>query len=1329
MFLLSGGLVSFDSGKDNIIPDSSVESPNSVPERNHFPSDHFEGEGSLDPVLIEQRGNGTTPTLHAETDSGSNVITNLTLDRTNDWVGSRATVNLWNLERLYVENGSLTEGTIDGTNDNPTGGVAFHPYGWDATSGSPDPSMNMIAAYADQQISVTANGYGGGGNYFYANGTYIYWTQSVNNSPYLEDFLLDFDYYFAPQGSLLEPNATVVVYIDDRLVWSNSTAEFPSSIWQNSGTLQVNLAGIGSQFEFKVGLYINQSFFHDKQKVQFIFDNLRFVGATSPTFDDAGITFSIAQSSQLVAGTSIGEASISNASLWQKENVLVELGVSLGYSFDYTATMLSHRYVNSSKSLSLLDYGVHYMAQANNEPQFDFYTFIGALPDLDDFSLYIRLPTDWENVTVFNPFGTDVTALCSVIAGMVLIPNSLVSTLGWWQIQVDAPNYARSVQTLKHTGPPTDWVQDTVFRSTNITMPSIEIGSTQPLPGTLQDVNITWVMPNNTIWFTEVISGGINGAINGSQLEFGPTNATAGIWEVYVVWTNGTEVAFGGVNFNVYHGTTLTPMESTIETKSGELRSAFVYFEDSETGDLIIDPSASITANWSSTTVTFNPDPVLNRWFGSFDTSLVGAGSNLVVVNASLPYYDDVSCTFTINIVFSDNALVIDNSLTEIGFGDTFVATFSYSDLYGVGIAGATVNFSFTGFPGGLVWDNLIDYGDGNYSVEITGVHADLTGYELKISASKAPYYEAGEDSLVIIVGPKTSFLTIENGTAVVVGFGEDYRLVLRYSNGSDYGLDGANVSIHSSIPSTNISYGVIVNEGSGYYSVILTPEISETFTLYIEASFQDHRTQLVSFTITATAISTQLRVSGVSSPSVVGVAEPFEFLIFYERVGSVTENITGAFVNVTFTSLRSLDYNVTPLSEGYRISLDTSQIGSYEFSIYVIKPGFQDDFETFTLFIQAREMEVVMASPIWTRRQNLEINLQLVDAITRTPITGANVTYWLVRSGGIIDEGRLSEVPGAPGNYSLSIMPDWLDGTGYSIHIFAAQSNYQLYDEYEFPISQYTPPGIILEIMVETYGPPIGLLAAVSVVSVAGRSYYRRKRKAEFATDLANQRRFDDTDNIIGVIVMHKLSGIPIFSRIVKGGFEEGIVAAFISAVTTFRDEFEVMDEEAMTAIPISDIIRAVQTPNLICAFVTVQSASMEHNRKIEAFSREISRYLDDFYMDSKPPSTLDPRIAEIVDYVFDETMDGVLIKYHKLGSAKIPKRYVSIEQVLLDADSNLCSKPVNLARALSKYGIPEARGCTIVSEAIEKEIIVPCEKDEYPESDFDLHSFLNDK
>ncbi|MFW9832781.1 MAG: hypothetical protein ACFFEK_02205 [Candidatus Thorarchaeota archaeon] len=1294
-----------------------------TPIRKNQKSEDYETHGLLDPVVIEQRGNVTNTILHAETDSRTNTKTNLSIDTVNNWIGSRASVELSNLERLYVLNGSLSDG-IEGTNTDPDGSVSFFPYGWSAISGSPDPSMEMRAEYYNQQVVALANGYGGGGSYFYANGSYVYWTQTVNNTPYQEDFILNFNYQLGSQSPEGNPDLTLRVYIDETLVWINTTESMLISEWYNSGDILVDLTGIGSQFEFKIGLYISGDFYHSKQKIDFTLDDIHFVGADSPAFDDVSISLNIGPNSTLITGTDVGQASITNSSLWRTEIVSIELIADLAYSFDYVASMMCHRFTNSTTGPPYPVDGVNYALQIDGSPMLEFYRFIGTLPDIDDFTLIVHIPTDWENATVYNPFGTDRTSSCFVQPGNITIPNSILHDLGFWEFHVESPNYIRKLQTLKLDETTLNWIPDNIFRSTNITKASVEIGSVAPIPGAPQNVNFTWILPNGTLWHSEMISGGSSGKINSTLLEFGPSNTSAGNWHLHVLWTNGSEIGFSHESFEVHHSTILTVDRSDIETESSQLITNYIYYKDSENGKFLMSPDATIVANWSVSTVLFSPEPVYNRWIGSFDTSEVGPGTHLVVVNATSPFLDDASCTFNVTINYRNNELTIDNPTAEIGIGDSYLVTFSYEDAFGVGITDANVTIEYSGPADGVTWPGWTELGGGNYSTEFTAVHSG--NYAITIAASKKNY-DVSSDALFILVGERSTNLELENGTSAIISFGEQYQLVMRYTNGSGFGLDGANVTVESTTPETGINCGTVTNEGNGYYSIILTPAESETFTLLFRFSLADYRTQFVSFTLTATVISTQLRVLGVSSPAVVGVNQPFELLVLYEQTGTISGNISDADIDLTFTSLENLSYTITPLTEGYLISLETNQIGSYEFNIYVQKVGFQSDFETFTLFVRARGMHVVMAPILWIRQSSLEFAAQLREVGTNESIIGANVSYWLLRSGGIVMEGEMSE--SSPGVYSVSIMPPWSDDIGYSIRIFAEKVNYELDDVYEFQVLQYTPPEILWLIMVRTYGPPLVFIAVVATVSLAGRVVYRRKKAAEFAVDLANQHRFDDVDNIIGVIVMHKISGLPIYSRILKGGFEEGIVAAFIAAVTHFREEFEMFDEEEIRVIPISDIIRAVQTKNLICAFITVKSASIEHNRRMEEFGRQTADFLDSFYTEKTPMSAQDLRISEILDFVFDKTLDGPLLKFHKINkSAKIPKRYRVIKQVLTDMESAHCSKPIYLAKAVSRYGVSESRGCTLVSEAIDKMLIIPCEDHEIKEPDIDLASYLKD-
>ena len=84
--------------------------------------------GVLDPVVVEQYGYSGTGLLDASTDSRHNDQSAIPIDNTTGWVGSQAEVEIWDMKRLYVENGTLDDG-IDGTTFYPNTATGY-PYGW-----------------------------------------------------------------------------------------------------------------------------------------------------------------------------------------------------------------------------------------------------------------------------------------------------------------------------------------------------------------------------------------------------------------------------------------------------------------------------------------------------------------------------------------------------------------------------------------------------------------------------------------------------------------------------------------------------------------------------------------------------------------------------------------------------------------------------------------------------------------------------------------------------------------------------------------------------------------------------------------------------------------------------------------------------------------------------------------------------------------------------------------------------------------------------------------------------------------------------------------------
>ncbi|MHA2179100.1 MAG: hypothetical protein ACXAAK_12200 [Candidatus Thorarchaeota archaeon] len=165
--------------------------------------------GTLNPVLVEQRGYIESGVVSARTDTSTNTEQNLTIDTDHNWVASRAEVDVWNLEKMYVVNGTFDQG-IPGYTINPNGTLESYPFGWSAISNSSDIDQNQLVSYEDSgrhyisvqnQAEVTNNP-----NHIYTHytGTTIFWNQTIDITPHTDDFLLSFEYLYL-QG-LLNPS-------------------------------------------------------------------------------------------------------------------------------------------------------------------------------------------------------------------------------------------------------------------------------------------------------------------------------------------------------------------------------------------------------------------------------------------------------------------------------------------------------------------------------------------------------------------------------------------------------------------------------------------------------------------------------------------------------------------------------------------------------------------------------------------------------------------------------------------------------------------------------------------------------------------------------------------------------------------------------------------------------------------------------------------------------------------------------------------------------------------------------------------------------------------
>ncbi|MFW9913122.1 MAG: hypothetical protein ACFFEU_11655 [Candidatus Thorarchaeota archaeon] len=1389
-------------------------------------------EGIFDPATIEQVGYVTSGNQSALTEINPAVIYDLPLDDIHGWVASQAEVDIWNLERLYAVNGSFNDG-IAGVNLNPNGTISYYPYGWiaNSTDTTDYPDDVQAAGYEPTQSGyITVQNEGGkvGQNAFgHAAGTKILWKQIIQNAPYTEDFILSFSFYYQNGPIYKNPdvpdpitgNCSLGIFIDGTRVWNMSLLTLDQrGLWTSTGDIQISVPGAPNSFDFEIGLVIDEQLNLDKRYdydndsiidglinaayITVFMDDLSFIKATPPTPAEVKLEFiQNTTTADIVGPAGAGSAAILNE-YWTTDPVSVAISSNTSVSFEYETRLLSHRFTDSTRSTDPSDVGSRYQIQSEEQSAITFLTYVGFLGGYEDALIRMRFPFDWENATVLDPFLTDMTSQCSISPGLIIIPESILTQLGWWTVELQGYNYAQSITTEKYSLG--SWASESIFRSNDRTRVSLQLEAHGHQPDPVSNVNVSWLLPDQSEWYTATSLMGSNGLVESTTLTLGPTNTTAGIWNVVAVWQNNTQVGFLEAQFEVHHSASLSPADPSIDTETGVVQTVFLNYLDAENGDFLMDPISSMTANWSLSTIIFQPNEGRNQWEADFDTSILPPGFYLVVVNVTRPYFDNASCTFTLSSNMTSNTLSLGETAIDLNLHETFPLSMSFEDRYGFGIEGASFDFEIVvGTDGGISFGGVTGGSGGIYYVDLYSVTSGR--YEISITSWK-DHYEADQDTLIVIVGYLNSSLTLLNSSGEAVQFGDDFELYVQYTNSTGYGLDGADVSIL--YPPSNLIISETQNLTGGLYSITLTPTLAESFTVTIQASIANHNPATVAFTLTATPINSTLELNYTSSTisldeqciihlnltsSLLGPLTGAEIQVLvnphegisvsdYEDLGEgiyriiATPNEVGVY-SFTFIAstinhddsrnsftlqvveigtevvgtgpLDALYYGrsysftyeyrtssskigidgtsnstsgigadwltLVPMGSGLvNITVVPEDVGSFSVTIVISRSGYQSQDFTFSFLVQAIPITVQMDPPSWTEGQPLVLGVTLIDDLG-FPVTGAEVVYEVFRGTSSIALGEMNE--DSDGIYSATVneYPEW--GQSYEVHIVVSKENHETLDEtYRSAIVVIASSEGLLSRLWDDYG--IQSVLAFAAIGVVGASYriHSKRRVAYISKALAVKRRFDDANNLIGIIILHKTSGLPVYSNILKGGFEEGMISAFITAITHFRSEFDRDDYDlAFEVLPISDIIRAVPTRNLVCAFITVSSASMQQEAKMVEFARGVSRLMDDDSAE-RPTEVNSTGITDILERFFDEVMDGFLLRYYKRGKVgRFPKRYRCLDEALNFTEEADCSRPTYMALVMTeRCKITEAEASLLVLESIESKLIVPCSKHE---------------
>ncbi|MFW9892593.1 MAG: hypothetical protein ACFFFO_10345 [Candidatus Thorarchaeota archaeon] len=398
-----------------------------------------------------------------------------------------------------------------------------------------------------------------------------------------------------------------------------------------------------------------------------------------------------------------------------------------------------------------------------------------------------------------------------------------------------------------------------------------------------------------------------------------------------------------------------------------------------------------------------------------------------------------------------------------------------------------------------------------------------------------------------------------------------------------------------------------------------------------------------------------------------------------------------------------------------YNLTLIPLEPSDYSIRIRFSKVGFENQTHVLSFLVNNVAVEVASISTlVGSEYSPLSIEVQVVESDTRNLVSDANVTLAIYRPGGLLHFDTLMNETN-PGVYATSIvMPDATSGT-YTVRISIEKDHHEMAQDFSATLVPLVDTSARLIQTLITYRWPIGILATFAIATIAGQRVRSRRRREKHVRAVKIKNRFDDANNILGFIVLHKLSGVPIYSMIFKGGFEEGMLSAFITASMHFREE---MNSKAPSTtynlIPISDVIRTVPTENLVCAFITITSPSTEQETRMISYTRAIGMMFDDT-LAHHSAEVIDSKTGKSIEWLFDDLMDGSLVRSYKVGDKKFPRSLKFIEKAISLEETEGSFNLVRLVRLLTSTHISEDDVYIKIVKSLEEDYIVPL----YPRND----------
>ncbi|MFW9963857.1 MAG: hypothetical protein ACFFCX_09860 [Candidatus Sifarchaeia archaeon] len=610
------------------------------------------------------------------------------------WRAEQIEMNIRNLERLYVLQGLFETGN-PGTNVDWNGDGVYYAEGWRARREVLNYNGRQRTSYIDtgvEYITIENEGYpvSSPDGFRHYDGTSIYWFQIVNNNQLEDEFEFSMDYLYerGPIGTNFSNifEFSFEVLNGTSVIWNWSID--PTNItqrnnWYSTGAIVVDIPGAPSQFEVRISLKIDSPSSYiqiletdgdldgnpdNGQFVTFFIDGVTLRSLNSPNLEDVDFSVSLSPIGTTPIFGESGQGTILlNYSYWESSSIPFTFSSNTSVSFEFQAKInRMSRFLNSTYSRNLENEGVAYSIELGANAEYLLHTYLRPSPEATDIGFIVHYPSDWSSPQVEDDGGQNFTDQVIVESEQLVIPPGLAVLVGWWKIIFSGPNYASELITQVRDTYDITWIDEFRYYSGDRIRCIANIGTESHSVENVSNVEVVWYLPSGSIWSTETINSENSSVVASSAATLGPINATVGEWLVSVSWSNGSEVGYGFSTFELYHQFTVFAHSPNQDIEVGDEIRVGIYLYDQDNGNPILS-EADVRGNWSTSTVSFSPNLAKSWWEAYFNSTNLVPGTHVIIIEVSMPYYEDSSTSVYIQVPDVESLYAITFRATLLG--------------------------------------------------------------------------------------------------------------------------------------------------------------------------------------------------------------------------------------------------------------------------------------------------------------------------------------------------------------------------------------------------------------------------------------------------------------------------------------------------------------------------------------------------------------------------------------------------------------------------------------------------------------------------------------